>query len=121
MSARCRMVNGETRYSKVSRFVREVPQQLFQGLVEPEKITQVPKTETYRKAQQSFKAKPFAPKTKKLATLSYEVGDRVHHVKFGDGLVAGIIEGGRDFEVTVNFDGPGTKKMFATFAKLEKI
>ena len=51
----------------------------------------------------------------------YQVGDRVHHVKFGDGTVTAMIEGGRDYEVTVDFDGPGTKKMFAAFAKLQKI
>ena len=52
--------------------------------------------------------------------LSYEVGDRVRHMKFGEGLVTGIVEGGRDFEVTVQFDDFGTKKMFASFAKLQK-
>ena len=33
----------------------------------------------------------------------------------------GITEGGRDYEVTVAFDTAGTKKMFAAFAKLQKI
>ena len=55
------------------------------------------------------------------ATLDYEVGDRVKHMKFGEGLVTGIVEGGRDFEVTVQFDNVGVKKMFASFAKLQKI
>ena len=53
--------------------------------------------------------------------LSYDVGDRVKHMKFGEGLVVSIVEGGRDYEVTVNFDTVGTKKMFAGFAKLQKI
>ena len=53
--------------------------------------------------------------------LEYGVGDRVRHIKFGEGTVLSIVEGGRDYEVTVNFDGPGTKKMFAAFAKLQKI
>lgn len=52
---------------------------------------------------------------------SIGVGDRVRHIKFGEGTVLSIVEGGRDYEVTVNFDGPGTKKMFAAFAKLQKI
>lgn len=42
-------------------------------------------------------------------------------MKFGNGTVTGIIEGGRDFEVTVDFDTAGTKKMFASFAKLKNI
>ena len=55
------------------------------------------------------------------ASLEYQVGDRVAHMKFGEGVVAQIVEGGRDFEVTVDFDRVGTKKMFATFAKLKKV
>ena len=53
--------------------------------------------------------------------LTYGVGDRVRHIKFGDGEVTSIVSGGRDYEVTVDFDKVGTKKMFATFAKLKKI
>ena len=53
--------------------------------------------------------------------LPYGVGDRVRHIKFGEGTVTAITEGGRDYEVTVDFDGPGTKKMFAAFARLQKV
>ena len=52
--------------------------------------------------------------------LSYGVGDRVRHVKFGEGTVLEIKEGGRDYEVTVEFDSAGVRKMFAMFAKLVK-
>ena len=55
------------------------------------------------------------------ASLGYEVGDRVRHIKFGDGEVMALVAGGRDYEVTVDFDKAGTKKMFASFAKLKKI
>ena len=53
--------------------------------------------------------------------LGYEVGDRVRHVKFGEGTVTDIKEGGRDHEVTIEFDSGGTRKMFAKFAKLVKV
>lgn len=53
--------------------------------------------------------------------LDYSIGDRVKHIKFGEGTVKNIVSGGRDFEVTVEFDIAGTKKMFATFAKLKRI
>ena len=36
-------------------------------------------------------------------------------------LVLSIVSGGRDYEVTVDFDNVGVKKMFAGFAKLQKI
>ena len=49
------------------------------------------------------------------------MGDTLRHIKFGVGIVKEIVEGGRDYEVTVEFDKVGVKKMFASFAKLKKI
>jgi DNA helicase-2/ATP-dependent DNA helicase PcrA len=53
--------------------------------------------------------------------LDYAEGDRVRHPKFGEGEVVSIIDGGRDFEVTVEFDTAGRKKMFASFAKMTRV
>ena len=57
----------------------------------------------------------------KPASLDYGVGDRVRHIKFGEGTVLGVKDGAKDFEVSVNFDTAGVKKMFASFAKLQKV
>ena len=59
----------------------------------------------------------------KPKSLDYSEGDRVHHMRFGDGTVKSIADGGKDFEVTVDFDHAtiGTRKMFASFAKLKKL
>ncbi|MCD8324281.1 MAG: DNA helicase PcrA [Clostridiales bacterium] len=57
----------------------------------------------------------------KLSSLDYNEGDRVKHAKFGEGTVTKIMSGGRDFEVSVDFDKYGAKKMFASFAKLQKL
>ncbi len=53
--------------------------------------------------------------------LSYKEGDRVRHSRFGDGTVLEIVDGKRDYEVTVDFDNGGQKRMFAGFAKLQRI
>lgn len=53
--------------------------------------------------------------------LDYEAGDRVTHIKFGAGTVTAIKDEGRDYEVTVEFDRVGQKKMLAGFAKLKKV
>ena len=45
----------------------------------------------------------------------------LRHIKFGEGTVTAIRDGGKDFEVTVQFDSAGVKKMFASFAKLKKL
>ena len=68
---------------------------------------------------QGFKPKEF--KVEKASSLDYGKGDRVRHRKFGEGTVTDIVNGAKDFEVTVDFDKAGTKRLFASFAKLEKI
>lgn len=55
------------------------------------------------------------------ASIDYKVGDRVKHMKFGEGTVLGIEDGPRDYQVTVQFDIAGQKVMMASFAKLVKI
>lgn len=56
-----------------------------------------------------------------LGTIDYGIGDTVSHIKFGVGLVTNINNAGKDYEVTVDFSGTGTKKMLASFAKLQKL
>ena len=60
-------------------------------------------------------------KIEKAGSLPYGVGDKVSHVKFGQGTVLEIADGGRDYEVKVDFEKYGVKKMFASFAKLKKV
>jgi DNA helicase-2/ATP-dependent DNA helicase PcrA len=124
-SARARMIRGETQYNKVSRFVPEIPRELVQvGNVIKPKVQELPKKTAYQQAKQAFQTKAFEPsqyKVTKADSLDYVVGDRVKHIKFGPGTVENIVDGGKDYEVTVNFDRAGVKKMFAAFAKLKKI
>lgn len=127
--ARRRMIRGETQYNKMSRFLKEVPVYLFATGWKPEREkAEAAKQEAYFQAKQIFKKQAFTtyqqPKNfavKSGDKLCYDVGDRVKHIKFGEGLVTSIVEGGRDYEVTVEFDHVGVKKMFASFAKLQKI
>lgn len=53
--------------------------------------------------------------------LGYAEGDRVCHIKYGEGTVISIVQDARDFKVTVAFDEYGNKIMYAVFAKLKKI
>ena len=133
--ARRRMIRGETQYNKMSRFLKEIPMELLStgAVFTKEKEEPEVKVSAYMQEKQAFKAKPFggsAPYSQAPARsfgkpsgkgLDYGTGDRVRHIKFGEGTVTAIVEGGRDYEVTVAFDTAGTKKMFAAFAKLVKI
>jgi len=51
----------------------------------------------------------------------YDAGDRVQHIKYGDGTVIDLEPGPRDYKVTVDFDDVGQKIMYAAFAKLKKL
>ncbi len=133
-AARSRMINGETRYSRISRFVQEIPglaagdapvaDSRSGGVITPggqaggnyrprARVLSSPLTASYTTGKQM--------KIEKEENLGYTVGDRVRHVKFGDGTVTDLVKGKRDFEVTVAFDRVGEKHLFASFAKLVKI
>ena len=144
--ARKRMVRGETQYNRISRFVSEIPPELLDtgsrkrtyfseddgtdGTTAAGNLFSGGKTASAGSSRSKAYAskKPYTVLTKgsqlraqKSDSLAYGVGDRVRHVKFGEGTVLDIKEGGRDFEVTVEFDTAGVRKMFAMFAKLVKI
>lgn len=200
-AARQRMVNGETRFAKVSRFIEEIPPQLLDEEEQPTVFERAAGMSRGRrgfedsgtsgwttgsfgvsgagdgdrvriggmsgkhplsendaawergaarmsgwggvngsgsagsgrtldpyKSAYSSSSRPASPApsfgkaftVQKADHLSYGEGDRVRHLKFGEGTVQKIADGGKDFEVTVNFDRVGVKKMFASFAKLVK-
>lgn len=125
--ARVRMIRGENQYNNVSRFVREIPPET---LARRDAVPRMPKAQEAargaerQKAREAFHAKPAGLeqfRVKKATSLEYGVGDRVRHMKFGEGTVQEISDGGRDYEVKVDFDRVGVKRMFASFAKLKKL
>ena len=176
-AARQRMINGETRWSKPSRFMDEIPPELLdadklqpvlgKGKQDDFDDSGLPWNQGSKSSVSRFgmgynayasknvspaghsmgsgygssknagmsgygsgmqslepKKKPGFGKTftvQKAASLDYKEGDRIKHAKFGEGTVKEIIDGSRDYEVTVEFDKGGQKKMLAGFAKLERI
>lgn len=135
-AARQRMMQGSTSYNPISRFVKEIPKEIitmngngsFAMKRQEEAAANADKSmaqiKSYAK-QKPYSAKPSFGKEFVITEVSidYAVGDRVRHIKFGDGTVLELEKGGRDYEVKVEFDNEkyGIKKMFASFAKLKKI
>ena len=141
--ARARMVRGETQYNPVSRFVREIPTELMDNTVptgkrrEEEAYDFRPKA-IVRPKVTAQPVKPFIAQgigslnrvagiTKGAAALEadtvldYGVGDRVRHMKYGEGEVLALEREPRDYKVTVLFDKAGQKIMYASFAKLKRV
>ena len=161
--ARMRMTNGETQYNPLSRFVREIPEDLLDDTVPARKTssesremlenllglggrkTGVPEKAAYDfRPKATLKPKVTAQADKPYITrgigglnqlagvskgagvsltgeLSYEIGDRVSHIKYGEGTVLNLVKEPRDYKVTVDFDRAGQKIMYASFAKLKRV
>lgn len=132
--AKQRMIRGETQYNAISRFVKEIPGDLLDNRPPAPKYkpiaTQVPR-------KTAAENKPYiagggigslsAMGIQKGAGVAaggkpdYDAGDRVKHIKYGEGTVTALEPGPRDYKVTVDFDESGQKIMYAAFAKLQTI
>ena len=133
--AKSRMVRGEMQFNAPSRFIREMPALMLDNKLPVRRNYEESDSFGTRESGRyvnagGYNIKPFIlqadamTKGKDLVKsdgLEYNVGDRVSHIKFGVGEVVSIVDGGRDFEVTVDFEKYGIKKMFAAFAKLKKV
>ena len=144
-SAESRMLRGKTQYNRPSRFLDEIPDELlsqsgssYVRRRSPEPMQTdwsfrtagigagigsgsgktIGKTPGKTLREKTFDPEQFRPK--KADHLDYAEGDRVTHIKFGEGTVEAIEDGGRDYLVTVIFDRYGVKKMYAAFAKLKR-
>lgn len=152
--AQARMLKGETQYNPVSRFVREIPEELMDNRLPNQKHwkEEENRAAAVREAEEIFNLKPKAyirPKAtpqpvkpyiaqgigdlnrvagikrgadlEKDTSLDYAKGDRVRHMKYGEGTVLDIAREPRDYKVTVLFDKAGQKIMYASFAKLKRV
>ncbi|MCM1181002.1 MAG: UvrD-helicase domain-containing protein [Clostridium sp.] len=137
-AARQRMMHGSTNYNPVSRFIKEIPEDVIaingdgafamqrqdaalkdaQNMMAGLGASVTGKPYSYQTGSKPAFGKEF--KVERLA-IDYQVGDKVRHVKFGTGIVTELVSGGKDYEVTVDFENVGVKRMFASFAKLKKI
>lgn len=123
--AKFRMQNGDMRYGNISRFVTEIPSEFVQSNTKSRtrKDFIVGSYEKKSNNSENYYNEVYRKsiEIKKTSKLNYEVGDRVRHISFGEGRVIDIEDGAKDYKVSVDFDKFGVKKMFAGFAKLEKI
>lgn len=132
--AKQRMIRGETQYNAISRFVKEIPRDLLDNRPPAPKYKPIATPVPRKTAAEN---KPYiagggvgslsAMGIQKGAGVAaggkpdYDAGDRVKHIKYGEGTVTALEPGPRDYKVTVDFDESGQKIMYAAFAKLQTI
>mgnify|MGYP003293470159 FL=1 len=130
-SANKRMVRGETQFSAVSRFIKEVPRYLL-NITKPSNfnykttITTQPtkkptQTSTYHASKPAYNTTTLNKVITKPTTISYEVGDTVLHIKFGIGVVTSMEKIENDYKVEVDFSNYGVKKLRSSVANLKKL
>ena len=134
-SANQRMRNGEMNFNRPSRFINEIPRHLvkqtYGAVLKPEtesKPTKFSRTKAslYTKDRKNpFANNPYIQKGMGSASPAgapdYQVGDRVSHTKFGQGIVRSLTKLTNDYEVVIEFDGFGQRKLRSSFAKLTKL
>ena len=134
-SANQRMRNGEMNFNRPSRFINEIPRHLvkqtYGAVLKPEtesKPTDFSRTKAslYTKDRKNpFANNPYIQKgmgsTSPAGAPDYQVGDRVSHTKFGQGIVRSLTKLTNDYEVVIEFDGFGQRKLRSSFAKLTKL
>ena len=134
-SANQRMRNGEMNFNRPSRFINEIPRHLvkqtYGAVLKPEtesKPTEFSRTKAslYTKNRKNpFAYNPYIQKGMGSASPAgapdYQVGDRVSHTKFGQGIVRSLTKLTNDYEVVIEFDGFGQRKLRSSFAKLTKL
>ena len=144
-----RMVHGSTNFEEVSRFVKEIPKHYLEyeekafgyapanmdripSKKPAEQVIQLkaygknnpytrPATATANPSANPGFGKAFPMGNTASAPASYEVGDKVRHIKFGNGEVIDVIPSGGDQEIVVNFDRVGEKHLFASLVKMKKL
>ncbi|MBR6323171.1 MAG: UvrD-helicase domain-containing protein [Lachnospiraceae bacterium] len=156
-AARARTMQGNVMYNPVSRFVKELPEDIWAKALNKRESSYSGRdayrysedsaggpryggsssygggssyggnSSSYKGSTSSAYKEPPKPtfgrsfEIKKASSLPYGVGDRVRHMKFGEGTVLDITDGKKDHEVLVRFDTAGERRLFASFARLEKI
>ena len=116
-SAESRTIFGSTAYTKISRFLEDIPDELCEvgGPVSPRQITWEAADITRAPEAERILAKAGAD------GCAFRAGDRVRHATFGDGMVVAVSGSGDDLLLSVAFPKRGIKKLDPAYAKLEKL
>ena len=131
-----RTLFGNTQFNPMSRFIKEIPDELY---AEPPRRAVRPMrrqddverygswsdaqaaSQSATRAMEKMTAKPVAPTAPKPEGEAFRVGQKVKHAVFGVGTVLSSVGAGDEAQVTVAFPNVGIKKLVAGYARLEKV
>ncbi len=125
-SAAQRMLYGQTQRNLTSRFIKEIGSEFIEKHDNTIALKKMDKsddtvTSVHSSSLQQQLARNRTKQTAKNENVEFNVGDRVIHNIFGEGVVISAQKITNDSMLEIAFDKVGTKKIMANFAKIRKI
>lgn len=103
---------GSSSRTTPSRFLRDIPAELT-----IRKTSWQEEEDVFTPVTSIYSARPAKPAN----FAKFEIGDRIHHRLFGDGVVIDCSTSDDDQEITVAFTTAGIKKLLVSLAPIEKL
>ncbi|MEC9375256.1 MAG: DNA helicase II [Pseudomonadota bacterium] len=100
-----RRLHGIEKYSSASRFLREIPENLIEEIRPKINLSKINPSQSSKISDNS--------------DTQLQLGQRVKHSKFGEGVVLNYEGGGAHARVQVNFEDTGIKWLVISYANLE--
>lgn len=146
--AKQRTIFGSTSCNPISRFLKEIPEDMLDGAKElfaekKQKFSDSPNTWTYgiskvkqynnsdisskksefqfRSADSFLQSLSKTNKQNPVDLSKYKAGVKVYHKKFGEGIINYVEPEGDDLKVDIEFKKAGHKRLMAKYANLEII
>ena len=110
--AESRRINGAETYNRVSRFVKEIPEDLVQEVRLSNVVTKP--ADSSSRAGGKFHDSA-------VEGTNLKLGQRVKHNKFGEGIVLNYEGTGKQARVQVNFNSEGSKWLMMAYANLQPV
>ncbi len=104
---------GNSSLTTPSRFLKDIPAELTIRKTSWQESAE----DVFTPVTSLYSATPAKPDN----FIRLEVGDRIHHRSFGEGIVIGCSDSGKDQEITVAFTAAGIKKLLVSLAPIEKL
>ncbi|MDG2288166.1 MAG: 3'-5' exonuclease, partial [Woeseiaceae bacterium] len=106
-----RRLHGMDNFSQPSRFISEIPDEYIEEVR--------PRVQVARPMRSSSPTQRRTPIGGAGSELGIRLGQRVHHKKFGDGVILNCEGQGAHARVEVNFEAVGTKWLVLSYANLD--
>lgn len=126
-NAQMRTLYGRTNINPPSRFIKEIPEEILEGLEPVKKNSPFSSGSTFaqnpRQSQSLRRAAATRPAPAATGgnDVDWKVGDKAEHGKWGIGTVVSVKGSGEGTELDIAFPSPtGIKRLLAKFAPIKK-